>query len=105
MNELDGFPAELLARRLGVSIETARRYKRTGRMPAAMARLLELRIQGELGFMDTAWHGFRLVRGELVTPEGSTIRPGEVRALPINRQRMAELERLALEPRQWQLFD
>lgn len=103
MDALDGIPAARIARLLGVHLDTARRYKRSGRMPRAIARYLELRLAGELGFVDTAWRGFRLVAGQLVTPEGATLRPGEIRAVPIRLQQIAELERLAAEPRQWNL--
>lgn len=105
MPELYGISPEWIARVLGCHLDTARRYKRTGKMPRAIARFLAVRIDGELGFVDTAWRGFKLVRGELCTPEGDTIRPGDVRAIPIRRQQLDELQRLALNPKQWELFD
>ena len=105
MLDLYGISAELIARLIGCHIDTARRWKRLGKMPVAVGRYLAVRLDGELGFVDTAWRGFRLVRGELRTPEGDTIRPGDVRAIPYRRQQLAELQRLALDPRQWELFD
>lgn len=38
--------------------------------------------------------GFRLVHDELCVPEGWTIEPGELRALPIRYQQLSHLERL-----------
>lgn len=104
MPDLYGIPAPLIAQVTGASVETARRWKRTGRMPAAVAALLDLRLAGELGQVDDTWRGFRLARGQLWTPEGTPVTPGDIRAIPLRRQQLDELQRLALDPRQWELF-
>jgi len=103
MPDLYGVSARLIAAATGASIDSARRWKRTGRMPAAIAALLELRLAGELGLVDQLWTGFRLVRGELWTPEGAPLTPGDLRAIPYRREQLAELERRAREPRQFEL--
>lgn len=40
-----------------------------------------------------AWSGWALRNGELFTPEGVGIRPGEVRSIPYRAHQIAELER------------
>jgi hypothetical protein len=104
MPELYGISALLIAGLVGVHPDTARRWKRAGRVPAAVRELLRLRLDGDLGLVDPRWSGFRLVRGELFTPEGDRVGPGDIRAIPFRRQQLAELQRLALDPRQWELF-
>lgn len=57
----------------------------------------------ELAQLDAAWRGWRLVRGELVSPEGWRFTPGAVLAGELYRRRVCEIserergERLALE--------
>lgn len=105
MPDLYGISAALIAALTGAHIDTARRWKRAGRMPTAVAALLELRLAGELGQVDDTWRGFRLVRGKLWTPENAPVTPGDIRAIPFRRLQLRELQRLALDPRQWELFD
>ena len=56
---------------LGVSLRTVR-YWDAGRhqVPWPVVRLLRLLRCGELGGLDPAWEGFRLLRGVLYTPDG-----------------------------------
>lgn len=56
---------------LGVSLRTVR-YWDAGRhrVPWAVVRLLRLLRCGDLGGVDDAWQGFRLLRGVLYTPDG-----------------------------------
>lgn len=105
MGELYGISADLLAGVTGRHIDTARRWKRAGRVPYALADLVRLRLEGELGAVDPLWGGFRLTRGKLWTPEGTPITPGDIRAIPYRREQLRELERAARAPRQWELFD
>lgn len=57
----------------------------------------------DLGEFGAAWRGWRLSRGELVSPEGWSFTPGAVRAGELYRRRVCEsserdrTERLALE--------
>lgn len=57
----------------------------------------------ELADLDAAWRGWRLCRGELVSPEGWRFTPGAVRAGELYRRRVLEIgdrdraERMALE--------
>lgn len=105
MGDLYGISAGLIARLTGAHPDTARRWKRAGKAPAAIAALLELRLAGELGLVDDGWRGFRLLRGRLWTPEDAPVTPGDVRAIPYRREQLRELERRARGPRQWELFD
>lgn len=97
MPDLYGISSALIALATGVHQDTARRYKRTGKMPRAIAELLTLRLEGELELLDPAWRGFRLVRGELWTPANWPIAPGEILALPFRYQQIAARERRARE--------
>ncbi len=90
--DLYGIPPARLADVCGVDLSTARRWKRRGRAPGRYARLLEL-AGGELGALSIAWRGWRLVEGDLVNPEGERFAVGQVRALRLNQQLVAELER------------
>jgi hypothetical protein len=69
-------------------------------MPAGLAVGLQLIACGELGTVSAPWRGWRLIRGELVSPEGWRFRPGDVLAGPIRAQQLRELERRDREPRQ-----
>jgi hypothetical protein len=101
---LYGVPAEVIAAVARVSLSTARRYKRSGRLSAAHHALLELVIAGELGAIAPAWRGF-LVREDLLwTPHGFALTPGQLCAIPYRLAQLAALERAVAEPQQWALF-
>jgi hypothetical protein len=55
-------------------------------------------ILGDLGCFDLAWKGWRLYRGNLISPEGWEITKGDVISSPLLRQQLAafktELKRL-----------
>lgn len=104
MHETYGWSALALARACKVHPDTARRWKRAGKLPALAALLLEIRGGGELGAVDEAWRGFVLSRGQIWTPEGAGVRPGDVRALPLLVDLVGELQRERARPRQLPLF-
>lgn len=105
MHRLKDWPsAGHLARVLGVPTRTARRWKAAGRLPAPWLLLFLLLGERDLGALDEAWRGWRLARGEIVSPEGLAFRPGEVLAASIRMQQLAELERQLREPQQWNLL-
>ncbi|MET0499629.1 MAG: DUF3653 domain-containing protein [Steroidobacteraceae bacterium] len=99
-----GYSATVLARLTGVHIDTARRWKRAGRVPAQIAPLIALRTDGDLGVITPTWSGFRIQKDQIWTPEGSAITPGDLRAIPYRTQQLRELQRQLAEPKQWQLF-
>jgi len=59
----------------------------------------------DLGEIAPTWAGFRLTdSGRLWTPEGDLIEPGQVRAIMIRRQLIAELQRQLRLRAQYTLF-
>lgn len=103
--ELEGLSAATLAALVRVHIDTVRRWKRSGRLPAHVAELVQLKTRGDLGLLDPAWRGWHLLRGALWSPENEPAEPGQVRAIPYRAAQLAELERQARQPRQWELFE
>ncbi len=92
-----------LAELCGVSLRTAERWRSRGKMPAAYALAVALLRDGDIGVFSPDWRGWRLVRGELVSPERWTFRPGEVAAIPLVSQQLRLYQRLAAEPAQYAL--
>lgn len=91
-----------IARICGVDITTARRWKRGAQRPPEWALCL---LTGDLGFFHPAWRGWRLIRGDLVSPENWVITVGDVLAQRLvaaqisayqieNRQLKAQIEEL-----------
>jgi hypothetical protein len=70
---------------------TVRRWKKLARLPRWLERLVRVCLQGELGEIDPAWNGWRIVRGELISPEGRSYSPGAIRASTLWRARALEL--------------
>ena len=89
---LYGIPAETIARWTGVHITTARRWKRGEEPPQSAATLIQILANGDLGFIDPAWAGWRLDNGELVAPDQSRYTPGNVMAEPFLRMLIAEYQ-------------
>lgn len=94
-NHFYGFNISEIARICQVDITTARRWKRGARCPPKSALLL---IQADLGCFDQVWRGWRLYKGDLISPEGWQISKGDVISSPLLRQQLAafktELKRL-----------
>jgi Phage protein len=87
-----GLSARLMAELAGVHIDTARRWKRKRRIPPAYIAIVQLKLDGDLGVLAQDWRGWRVLRGELVTPEGWSVRPGEIRSIPYRAQQLSALE-------------
>lgn len=98
--ELWGIGARMIAERTGVSLATARRWKRATTIKAAIARFVQVAIFGELEPISRAWRGWRLVNGHLVSPEGWAFKPGEILALPLLRAQLAAYQTEQRFPRQ-----
>lgn len=96
-------PAATLAAYCGASRRTAERWKARGKMPAGLALAVALLHDGDLGTFAREWRGWKLIRGELVSPERWTFRPGEVTAIPLVSQQLRLYQRLAAEPAQYAL--
>ena len=91
-----------IARICCVDITTARRWKRGAICPPQWALCL---LTGDLGFFHPSWKGWRLIRGDLVSPENWIITVGDVLAQRLvaaqiaayqveNRRLKAEIEDL-----------
>jgi len=98
--ELYGFGAHVIAARAGVSLPTARRWKRARTLNGAIARLLRLVLFGELGEISRAWRGWSLRDGEITSPEGWGFKPGEICAIPFFRAQLAAYQAEQRLPRQ-----
>lgn len=66
-----------IARICGVDVTTARRWKKGAQRPPEWALCL---LMGDLGFFHPHWRGWRLIRGDLVSPENWVITVGDVLA-------------------------
>lgn len=80
------------------SARTRRRWQAHG-IPARVRA-----AAGDLGAVSASWAGWRVIRGELVSPEGWRYRPSELYALPILRERVRALERESAPGTQRSLF-
>lgn len=101
--ELYGISPLAIAGAAGVSVRTATRWKRDG-IPASMQRAVALSIFGDLGELDTQWLGWKLWRGSLWSPEGTSFQPGEVRAIPYRVAQLQELQHTLSRPAQLSLL-
>lgn len=82
VEELRDVSAEVIAEITGVHITTGRRWKRGEVPPLAALKVIALYQTGELGTVDLKWNGWRLRNGLLISEDGSSFTPGQVRAIP-----------------------
>lgn len=97
------FLSPSIARSLGVTDRTLRRWHLTGRVPPAWRQLLTLHVHGDLGVLDAGWRGWILRAGQLHSPEDWSFRPGEVRAIPLLKAAVREYRRETRRPVQYLL--
>lgn len=102
--DLFGISPLRLAQVAGVSLRTAMRWKRTG-VPRSMERAVMLGVFGDLGELAGEWEGWKLWNGRLWSPEGDAFSPGQVRAIPYQRDRVRALEGALRANGQLALFD
>lgn len=57
------------------------------------AAAVALLVQGDLGAFSSEWAGWTVADGNLWTPDGVRISPGEVAAVPARQAQLAEFER------------
>ena len=85
-----------VARELNIHPKTLYRWL-TGRTPIPGRQHLAIRmLLGDLPGTDGQWHGWRFVRGELVSPAGEAFRAGDILSLILLRQQLTA-QRLELE--------
>jgi len=87
-----GIPAKQISQITGVHLDTARRWKRAGSVPARYKSLVALGTGSDLGALSVAWVGWSLRDGLLTAPEGWKFTPGEVLGIPIRHQEIAALK-------------
>lgn len=75
--DISCFCVKHIAATCSVDLTTARRWKRGAQRPPPWAFPL---LMGDLGFFDPEWKGWRLIKGQLVSPEDWRISLGEVLA-------------------------
>jgi hypothetical protein len=93
---LYGWPVKEIARVCEVDLTTARRWKRGARCPPNSALML---LSGDLGFLDPAWAGWRVVRGALYSPEGWRATPGDVLAIQLTQAQLSAYRHETLQLR------
>jgi hypothetical protein len=84
-----GYPPELIARWCGVSVATARRWKRAGGASRSALRLFTLHRDQRV--LDDHWTGWKLHEGVLADPEGNSVSQGQLRAYGLVMQLAADL--------------
>lgn len=102
--ETYGLSVAWLTKHAQVHPDTARRWKRAGRIPEPYAALVKLRANGDLGELNSTWTGWSLGDGVLWTPENAAVAPGDIRAIPYRKEQVAALEKALREPQQFDLF-
>lgn len=83
---LYGISIKEIARICEVDLTTARRWKRGARCPPKSALML---LCGDLGYLDPAWEGWRVSRGELISPEGWKASPGDVLSIQLTQMQLS----------------
>jgi hypothetical protein len=102
--DLYGISAPALAAAAGVSLETARRWKRAGRVPAPLRPLVKFKLEGDLSPLVPAWSGWRFDEETLWSPEGDPFTPGKLRSFVYVQELARELWRERSAVRQLELF-
>ena len=84
-----GFPAELIAEWCGVSVGTAQHYKSGRRKPPTpVLRLFRLYRDGKVLGKD--WDGYKVVNGEMISPDGRKTHPSDIVLMGLVWQALAE---------------
>jgi hypothetical protein len=102
--DLYGLSPLAIAELSGVSIKTARRWKKNGHVPALAKRLIEITSSADLGHLEKAWKGFRIADGLLWTPERQKVSPGDIRAIQYRAEQLREYELELRRPKQLKLL-
>jgi hypothetical protein len=90
---LNDLTPEVIAEICRVHVSTARRWKKGEMPPFAALQLLMLYNGGEIGTVDLKWAGWRLHNGVLISEDGSSFTPGDVRSIPWLRMQIESYKR------------
>lgn len=83
-------PIKQIVEICGVDITTARRWKRGASCPPQhVLRYVHARWTDDLGFLDSEWRGWKLRRGNLISPEGWEITMSDVLASRLHEAQLA----------------
>jgi hypothetical protein len=98
---LEGVSTTLLGMITGAPPGTCRRWMALPhKMPETARRLIAILLGGELGELDRAWRGWRILNGVLLSPNGDEFVPGQVQAIPFQRAQIAAYQAEQRWPRQ-----
>ena len=84
-----GYPPKLIARWCGVSVATARRWKRSGGASRTALRLFTAHRDQRV--LDEHWTGWTVYKGVLSDPEGNSMTQAQLRAYGLVMQLAADL--------------
>jgi len=93
IEELEDITPELIAEVCRVHVTTARRWKRGEMPPFTALKIINLYKNGELGEVDLRWHNWKLRNGLLISDDGSSFTPGQVRAIPFMEMQIDSYKR------------
>src|ERR1043165_4704548 len=94
--ELYGRPVSEVMHLCRISLKTARRWKQGQSVPPETALMI---LRGDLGCFDSAWSGWRLQNGFLVSPEGWTASVNDVLSLQFLQAQLQAWRHEALQLR------
>jgi transcriptional regulator with XRE-family HTH domain len=95
-----GFTRERAAEFLGVSLRTVGQWE-TGKARPAYAAFRLLRVYQHGDIIDPAWEGFRIIRGQIVSPEGRSFGAHDLTWWGLTVARSREFSSLLAEAQQW----
>lgn len=80
--------AKEIARICGVSLKTARRWKKGTICPPRTALMI---LSGDLGYLSPEWRGWRIRGNEITSPYGWTISRGDALTVPLMHGQLSAL--------------
>lgn len=91
-----------VAQETGKHRTTVARWLARREIPPAEHRLLDLTHNGNLGEIHEAWRGWSIDvrRGELVTPVGTCVTPGQIQSIPYRLALLSSVQREVRELRE-----
>jgi hypothetical protein len=81
-----GLSVRHLAHAAGVTERTARRWRAKGEVPEPYRAAISARTSANAGLASHAWAGWSFYQDQLISPEGVSYTPAEIRAAPLQRQ-------------------
>lgn len=103
-NLLHGLTPTDIAARFPVSLSTARRWKKTGRLSPLALAYVELILDGDLKHFGPGWQGWKVRTKIIELPEGILVTGGQIRAIPVRLAQIHALQRALATPEQRALF-